>query len=224
MELTARKRSITGKGVQALRKEGKIPAVVYGAKDTALSIELSTKEFGKVLKDAGESTVIRLSIDGEEKNVLIHDVDYDPVTNAPRHADFYAVQKGQKVKVDVTLSFMGEAPAVKELGANVIKILHDLEIEAEVTNIPHELSVDLSVLTTLESHISAKDVTLPSGVSLVTNPDETVVIVAMPEEEPEEPVAAPDMDTIELSEERGKKEEAREESAQEKQAEGGTSE
>lgn len=207
MELTATKRTVTGKAVEALRKAGKIPAVVYGAKDEAFSIELSARDFATVLKDAGESTVIQLSIDGSEKNVLIHDVDYDPITNQPRHADFYAVQKGQKVEVSIPLEFVGVAPVIKELGANVVKVLHEIEVEADAMSLPHELTVDVSSLTTVESHISAKDIVLPAGVTLVTDPEEVVATVAMPEEEPEEPIAAPDMASIGISEERGKKEE-----------------
>lgn len=207
MELQATRRTVVGKAVQKLRKAGKLPAVVYGAKDEAVSIELPAKDFAHAFREAGESTVIELSIDGEKKNVLIHEVDLDPITNEPRHADFYAVQKGQKIEIEIPLVFSGESPAAKELGANVIKVLHDVEVEAEVMNIPHELVVDIGVLTTLESQIIAKDIRLPEGVTLVTEPEEVIATVAMPEEEPEEPAAAPDMESIGISEERGKKEE-----------------
>lgn len=207
MELTATKRTTLGKGVQTLRNAGTLPAVVYGAKDETLPIEISAREFSHILKDAGESTIIKLSIDGMEKNVLIHDVDYDPLTNLPRHADFYAVQKGQKVEISIPIFFTGVAPAVKELGANVVKVLHEVEIEADAMSLPHELSVDLSTLATLDSQIMAKDIVLPSGVTLITSAEEIVATVALPEEEPTEPVAAPDMSAIGISEERGKKEE-----------------
>lgn len=207
MELVAQKRSVTGKGVQALRKEGRLPAVVYSAGEDALPIELSSKDFTRAFNEAGESTVINLMIEGETKNVLIHDVDFDPISNEPRHADFYSVKKGQKVEVSVELEFVGVSPAVKELGANLVKVLHELEVEAEATNLPHNLSVDISGLATLESVILAKDIPLPAGVVLVTDPEETVAIVAMPEEEKEEPVVGPDMAAIGISEERGKKEE-----------------
>jgi len=207
MELQAVKRAVTGKGVQALRKEGKMPAVIYGAKETSLPIEVAMKDFSRVLKEAGESSVVELNIDGEKKSVLIHDVDLDPITHEPRHADFYAIQKGQKVEVEVPIVFTGEAPAVKELGANLIKVLHEIEVEAEATNLPHEVTVDLSGLKTLEDHIAAKDITLPAGVELITDPEEAVVTLAMPDEEPEEPVQGPDMESIGISEDRGKKEE-----------------
>ena len=207
MELTAQKRDVTGKKVAHLRKQGAMPAVVYGAKEESMPIAVSQKEFAHVLKEAGESTVIQLTIDGVEKNVLVHEVDRDPLTNELRHADFYVVQKGQKVEVRVPIEFTGVAPVVKEKGANVVKVLHEVEVEAEAMHLPHELIVDISSLVNLESFVSAKDIQLPAGVELVTDPEEVVVTVAMPDEEPEEPVAGPDMESIGISEERGKKEE-----------------
>ncbi|XKT74445.1 MAG: 50S ribosomal protein L25 [Patescibacteria group bacterium UBA2163] len=219
MELNAQKRSITGKGVQTLRAEGRMPAVVYGAQEDSIAIEVATSDFTRVFKDAGESTIIKLSIDGEVKNVLIHEIDIDPLANEPRHADFYIVKKGQKVEVEIPIEFTGESSAVKELGANVIKALHEITIEAEATNLPHEFVVDISSLKTLDDTISAGDISLPAGVTLITDPEETVVTLAMPEEETEESAEEPDMDAIGISEDRGKKEEEgdSEESDSEKQ-------
>ena len=219
MELKAQKRAELGKGVQALRDEGKLPAVMYGAKDASVSIAVDAKDFAKVFKNAGESTIVELVVDSEKKNVLIHDIDHDPVTSEPRHVDFYVVQKGQKVEVEIPLVFVGEAPGVRELGANLIKALHEVEIEGDATNLPHELTVDVSSLVSLESHITAKDSPLPAGVTLITDPEESVASLAMPEEEPEEPAEAPDMDSIGISEERGKKEEAGADDETKKEAE-----
>ena len=126
MELKAAKRKITGKGVSSLREQGLMPAIVYGPKQEALAIEVSLRDFSKTLDKAGESTVVTLDVSGEPMTVLIHEVDRDPVTEIPRHADFYAVVKGQKVKVKVPVEFEGEAPAVKELEGNLIKALHEV--------------------------------------------------------------------------------------------------
>ncbi len=206
IEIKAAKRSVSGKGVQALRKDGLMPAVVYGPKQEATPIEMNQREFAKALDKAGESTVISLSVDGEAHNVLIHDVDFDPVTNVARHADFYAIVKGQKVTVEIPLSFIGESPAVKQ-GGNLVKALHEIEIEADPMSLPHELTVDISSLAEMNSHILAKDIALPAGVSLVTAGDEVVATVVLAKEEEEAPVAGPDMSAIETSVERGKKEE-----------------
>lgn len=207
-ELKAAKRGVSGKGVQALRAEGKMPAVIYGPKQEAMPVEMTLRDFSKILDEAGESTVINLSVDGEAHNVLIHDVDFDPVTNIPRHADFYAIVKGQKVKVDVQLEFTGESLAVKTMGANLVKALHEIEVEADPMNLPHEITVDISVLDELNKQILAGDLKLPEGVVLVTKPGEVVATaVAAVEEKLEEPVAGPDMDAIGTSVERGKAEE-----------------
>lgn len=206
MEIKAVKRGVSGKGAQALRKEGLMPAVIYGPKQEALPVEMNQREFAKVLEKAGESTVISLSVDGEAHNVLIHEVDYDPVTSVARHADFYAIVKGQKVKVEVSLEFVGESQAVKQ-GGNLVKALHELEVEADPMNLPRELSVDISSLAELDAHILAKDIVLPEGVTLVTGGDEVVATVVAAKEEEVVPVAAPDMTAIETSVERGKKEE-----------------
>jgi len=207
MELKATKRTVSGKGVQQLRKEGSMPAIVYGPKQEATAIEMPLREFTKTLEKAGESTVIQLSVDGKEHNVLIHEVDRDPVTDIPRHADFYAVQKGQKVEISVPIEFVGVAPAVKELNGNLVKALHEIEIEAEATNLPHSITVDVSVLSAIDSQILAGDITLPAGVTLVTDAETVVVLIATANEEVEEPVAGPDMSAIGISEDRGKKEE-----------------
>ena len=205
-ELKAAKRSKTGKEVAGLRKIGTMPAVVYGPKQEALSIEVSTKDFGKVLDEAGESTVINLSIDGEGHNVLIHEVDRDPISDMPRHADFYAIVKGQKVKVHIPLVFVGESAAVKE-GANLVKALHEIEVEADPMNLPHELNADIALLATVGAQLTAKDIVLPEGVSLVTDGDEVVATILEAKEEVEEPVAQVDMTAIGDSVERGKGEE-----------------
>ena len=207
LALKASKRSVSGKGVQALREVGLMPAVMYGPKNDAVSIEVSVKDFQKIFKEAGESSVINLSIDGAEQNVLINAVDRDPISNIPRHADFYAVQKGQKVEVYVPIEFVGVAPAVKELNGNLVKALHEIEIEAEATNLPHSITVDISILDAIDKQILAGDVALPQGVTLVTGAEEVVALVSTAREEEETPVTAPDMATIGISEERGKKEE-----------------
>lgn len=211
--LSAQKREVVGKKTAELRSEGVLPAVLYGAKDDSTAIQLSSKEFGKAWKEAGESTIIELTVDGDKKNVLIYDVDLDPLSHEPRHADFYIIQKGQKVEVSVPLEFIGDSKAVKELGANLVKVLHEVEIEAEATNLPHEINVDISVLANINDQILAKDIALPAGVTLVTAPEEVVALIQEAREEEEETSTEVDMSQIGISEERGKKEEEEGEAA-----------
>ncbi len=209
--LTATKRTEKGKDVFALRRAGSMPAVVYGPKQESLSITLNQREFEKAFKSAGESTVVTITVDGTSIPTLIHDVDHDPVTNVPRHADFYAIVKGQKVKVKIPLEFVGESAAVKG-GANLVKTLYEIEVEADPMNLPHELIVDISSLAEVGSQVLAQDIKLPAGVELVENPEEVIAIAAAAKEEViEEAPVAIDMTQIADSVERGKKEEEGEE-------------
>jgi len=183
---------------ETLREAGKIPAVFYGPKEKATSITISTIDFIKAYKKAGESSVIILKQGNEEHEALIHDIDVHPVTGAPRHADFYVIEKGKKVKVNIPLVFSGVSPAVKDKGAILVKVARDLEIEAAPRDLPHELTVDISSLVEFSSTITAKDINLPAGVTLISGADEIVASVSEAKEEVEE--AKPiDMSAIEVT-------------------------
>ena len=187
--------------VQALRKAGRIPAVFYGKKKPSTPISIAATDFVKAYKQAGESTVVILKGEGVEVESLIHDLDLHPVTNKPLHADFYVFEKGKKIKVDVPLEFVGTAPAIKELGGTLVKVLHDITIEAFPKDLPHKIEVDIAPLVDFKSVISAKDIKLPSGVELAIGADEIVASVYEPKEEVE---AAPvDLSAIEV-EKKGK--------------------
>ena len=140
---------------------------------------------------------------------LIHEVDRDPLTNLPRHVDFYAVTKGEKVEVAIPLVFVGESSAV-EAGANLVKVLYELEVEADPMNLPPHIEVDVSVLAALGDRIQAKDLPLPKGVTLMSEPEDVVALVQEVVEEKVEEVAAPaDIASIEV-EKKGKEEAAAE--------------
>lgn len=193
-----------GASARALRRAGSVPGVVYGAHHAATPIAISAMAFGKVLREAGEATIVSLAGLGEPLPTLIHEVDLDPITNQPRHVDFYAVTKGEKVEVAIPLVFKGVSPAVEQ-GANLVKVLHELEVKADPMNLPHDIEVDLSVLTALGDRIRAKDLVLPTGVELITEPEEVVALVQEIVEEKEEVVAPADIASIEV-EKKGKEE------------------
>lgn len=187
MILEAQKRDIK-ENLQNLRKGGFIPAVVYGPKQEALSIKLNTIEFKKAYREAGESTVVELSVDGDKHEVLIQQVDRDAIKGEVLHVDFYAIEKGKKVTVNVPLEFVGEAPAEKTLGGVLVKVLHEVEIEAMPKDLPHEIEVSIDSLVDFEAQIHAKDLIMPNGVTLLTDADEVVVLVQAHKEEVEEAV------------------------------------
>lgn len=202
LTLTVEKR---GKGgAPALLRSGSIPAVVYGAHHEATSIMVPAVAFLKVLREAGEATIVSLMGLGAELPTLIHEVDLDPLTSHPRHVDFYAVTKGEKVEVAIPLAFIGESPAV-EAGANLVKVMHEVEVEADPMNLPHTIEVDLSLLKVINDQIRAKDLVLPVGVELMSEPEDVVVLVQEIVEEKEEVVAPADISAIEV-EKKGKEE------------------
>jgi large subunit ribosomal protein L25 len=209
LELKIEKREEIGKP-KKLREAGFLPAVFYSAKEKSTPISVSYRDFEKVYKEAGESTVITLSGIGKPKEVLIHEVDFDPVTSIPRHADFYVIEEGKKVSVKVPLEFTGEASAVKDLGGNLVKVLHDIEIEVPPKDLPQHLDVDISGLVDFTSRVFAKDIKLPASAELITKEDEVVALVAEAVEEVEEVVETPDLESIEV-ETKGKEEEGTEE-------------
>lgn len=191
--------------LEKVRKEGFMPAVFYGRKQEATPVSVPLASFIKIWKDAGDSTVVTLKSDKDEFDALIHDVDIDPVTDIPRHADFYVFEKGQKIELSVELEFTGIAPAVKELGGILVKVLYEIKVEAEPKNVPSSVSVDTISLVDFDARIMAKDIKLPAGVVLLEKPDEVVALVTKPQEEKEE-VAPVDLSAIEV-EKKGKKEE-----------------
>lgn len=189
-----------------LRADGKLPAVFYGPKEESVAIAISARDFEKIFKEAGESTLVKLTGDFGEKETLIYDVDVDPVSYKPRHADFYVPEKGKKVIVSIPIEFEGISPAVKELGGTLVKVLYEVEVEAEPAKLPHELVVDISVLKDFDTQITAGDIKLPEGVTLAADADEIVANVSEArEEEPEEEPEAVDLSQIEV-EQKGKKE------------------
>lgn len=186
---------------------GKIKAVCYGPKQPATPIAVDVKDFTKLYKEAGESSVITLKGLGADLDVLIHDVQKDAVKDTIIHADLYAIEKGKKVHVHVPLVFTGVSVAVKSLGADLVKVLHEVEVEAEAKDLPHEIEVDLSKLAEVEDQILVSDIKVSSGVRVVTGPEEVIAIAAKHKEEAEEVPTSIDMSAIEVSDQKGKKEE-----------------
>ncbi len=185
--------------LEALRESGYIPAVFYGPKVSSTSVKIKNIDFTKVWKKAGESSVISLKgSDGEEHEALIHEIDFHPVTDTPRHADFYVIEKGKKLEVAVPLVFVGVSPAVKDKGGILVKVRRDMKVEAAPKDLPHEIKVDISSLVEVTDVITAKQLPIPTGVEIKINPDDVVASIAVAKEEVEEAPTAIDMSTIEV--------------------------
>lgn len=181
-----------------IRKAGKMPAVFYGKKEQSTPIMLPLAVFEKTLKEAGESTILHLDGEGIDVDVLIHDVDLDPVTDKPRHADFYAIEKGKKLHIQVPIEFVGVAPAVKDLGGILVKVAHEIDIEALPKDLPHNIEVDISKLATFDDVITAGEIKMPEGVTLKAKPEEIIASVYEPKDEVVEETPV-DLSTIEVA-------------------------
>ena len=189
----------------ALRKSGKIPAVFYGAGKKATSISISTIEFKKIWREAGESSAVKISMgNNNDIDSLIYEVQVDPVIDEPIHVDFLAIDMKKKIQVNVPLIFEGISEAVKSGIGNLVKVLHEIEIEALPADLPHNLAVDISSLQTLENQIFVADIKLPKGVVAITNGVDVVASIVAQVEEKEEVAAPVDLSAIEV-EKKGKK-------------------
>ncbi|MGC9066964.1 MAG: 50S ribosomal protein L25 [Minisyncoccia bacterium] len=181
--LFAFKRTVFGKKVKALRKEGLIPAILYGRKTNPFPLSLNLKEFLDVYKSAGETDLINLKIkDGdkeETKTVLIQDISYDFINNDPVHIDFYEVEMDKPVTTYVPIEFIGESLAVKN-GGVLIKSMEELEIEALPKDLPHRIQIDISPLDEFDKTLYVKDLKLPPGVKVLVKENTPVVTVTNP--------------------------------------------
>lgn len=175
---------------EVLRAKGVMPAVMYGPKEDATPIAVPAKEFERLFKQAGETTIIKLKGVGDEKDTLIHDVQRHPVTDSLLHADFYVLEKGKKITLNIPLEFVGTAPAEK-LGHILVKALHEVEIEVAPAELPQHLEVDVSKLENVGDHVLASDIKLPPSAELKVGPEEIVVsVTAFVEEKEPEPAPA----------------------------------
>ena len=184
--LKAKIRDKVSRKTHSIRKQGFIPAVLYGAEIKNLSIEVNQKEFEDVYKEAGGSSLISLEAEGKKFSVLIHQIARDPITGEFLHVDFYHPSSKKKVEAEIPLIFEGEAPAVKELGGTLEKALQTVEVKGLAQDLPREIKVNVENLKTFEDRILIKDLEIPERVDILKNPDEIVVHVTPPEKVEEE--------------------------------------
>ena len=202
--------------MRALRKEGLIPAELYGHGTANAHLSLPAKEFHKVLKAAGTTTVVNLLIGKEKKLAMIHDVARDAVSGDIIHVDLHQVRMDELVRAHVPIEFTGEAPAVKAYGAIINKSLAEIEVEAFPQDMPHRIAVDLLPLDELDKTIYVKDIVPPKGVKFLADDDMPVATATPPAaEEVAAPVAEVDVSAIKTEGEEKKAERDAEKAANE---------
>lgn len=191
---------------------GEIPGVVYGGDRAGTTVvSVVSSDFIRLYNQAGESTLIDFSIDGAAPvKVLVQSVQLDPVKSSPTHIDFRQINMNKPMEVDVELNFVGEAPAVKDLAGTLTKSLDSVTVTCLPKDLVSELTVDLSLLKTFDDAIRVKDLVPPTGITIESDPEQTIAKVTPPLSEDElkaleEPVAV-DLTAIEV-EKKGKKEE-----------------
>jgi len=194
--LKALAREIVGKKTKNLRKNGFIPAVVYGHGGEPQSLSISKKDFEKAFADAGTSTLIDLEIEGKGSvKVLAHEPQINPVTDEPVHVDFYRVKMDKKIKTEIPLEFVGESEAVAHQDGSLVTNRDSIEVECLPGDLVSEIKVDISVLKTFEQSITVKDLNIPPTIEVLNDPEEVIALVEAPRSEEElaeleEPVAA----------------------------------
>lgn len=185
LELKAESRTALGRKTNSLRRSGFIPAVLYGHAKKPTSVEVSTKDFDKIFKSAGETSLVSLILGGHKHNVFIHDMARDPLSGQIIHVDFFEVRMDEKIKSKVPFIFVGESSAVKADGGVLVRALQEVEIEALPQDLPKEISVDISSLKTFEDKIRVQDLSLGDKIKILTHLDETIALVAPPRSDKE---------------------------------------
>ncbi len=186
------------------KKDGFIPAVFYGSQTPSTPIFVDAKEFAKVLASEGSSSSVVLATATGNETAMIQDVQYHPVKSHIVHADFYVLEKGQKVHVKTPIEFVGESPAVKA-GGVLVKVMYELSVDGDPSKLPHEFTVDISSLVDAKSVIRVGDIKLPAGVDLYHVTENDIVASIAGAQEVGEAIAPVDLSAIEV-EKKGKKE------------------
>jgi large subunit ribosomal protein L25 len=178
VNLKASKRIVVGRKVKVLRKTGQIPANIYGKKVHSIAISVDGKEFLAIFSKAGETGLVELTVDASKHPVLIHQVQYHPVTQYPIHIDFLQVDLKEKVTTKVPVVFVGEAIAVKEKIGVLLTLLTQVDIEALPIDLPDKLEVNVSSLKEIGQVLTVAAIGVTDKIKIITPVDHEIVKVA----------------------------------------------
>lgn len=186
--LSVDKRKVSGRAVKQLRRDGIVPANLFGKKIKSEAIQLATDEFKKVLAKAGETSIITLQIVGEKENrpVLISAVQVHPVTGEPLHVDFHQVDLTEKVTATIPVELTGESPAAKDEGAVIVQSVDELDVEALPTELPDKLEVNISALVHIGDNLTVGDLKVDKDKIQIEAEPETVIVSAQEPQKEEE--------------------------------------
>lgn len=194
MELTIAHRDVTGKKVKALRKASLIPAIVYGRHlEKPIMITCDKNAFIKIYKAGGSSTAITLKGENMKELALVQDIQLDPINDYVLHVDFHAVKADEKVTVSVPVVLTGLAP-IEKLGEGKVQLVRDtIEVEAFPQDLPHDITIDISAIATLNDVVFVSDLVVGSKVQILTDGEQAVLtVVALTDEVEEETTGTED--------------------------------
>lgn len=187
--LKADKRTILGSKVKQLRRTGVVPANLFGKTIESQAIQINSVDFNRVYKEAGETSLIWISVEGEDKErpTLITSVHFNPVTGDKLHVDFHQVNLKEKVTANVPIEIIGESELVTSNEAVLSQSLNEIEIEALPTEIPENITFDISSLKAIGDHLLVSDAKVSADVEIKTDPEQMVISLQEPQKE-EEPL------------------------------------
>jgi len=211
--LKASKRSVTGKQVKALRRAGVLPAVIYGRHVEPIAISLDAHDAGLLFSKISSSALVTIDVEGTEYAALVRERQRNYIKGDLTHVDLLAVDLNEKIRAKVHIVFTGVAPAVKEFSAVLVHRMNALEVESLPADLPERITVDLSSIKQVGSHICVRDISLPPNVTALDDQDEIIVVATLAKEETsaESAAAGEEEAAPALSVERGKKDEEGEE-------------
>ncbi|MBW6472724.1 MAG: 50S ribosomal protein L25 [Anaerolineaceae bacterium] len=210
--LNAEPRTVTGKQVKQLRRQGKLPGIIYGNKIDSKSITLDLRDATKVLSGVTSSSLVTIVLEGKEYPSLVREKQIDFILRTLKHVDFQAVSLLEKIRASVTIHFEGESLAVKEFDAILSSGINQIEIEAYPQDLPEGFTVDISKLKEVGDSILVKDIVIPENVEVLSNPEEMVVFASSSRPAVEEEGEVAEEEELETTEvepeviEKGKKE------------------
>lgn len=177
LTLTVQRREMLGKRVRRLRREGKIPANIFGRGRDSRAVEVEALALKHMLAKHGGSRIIQLQLDGTSEAALIRHVQHDPRSGAIQHVDFLHVDMREKIRAKVPVHLTGEAPAVKQHGGVLLHVSDAIEVECLPSNLPERLELDVSGMENLDDTLFVRDIPIPAGVTLLAEADEAVAKV-----------------------------------------------
>jgi large subunit ribosomal protein L25 len=188
IKINASPRKIVRKGVKALRREGQLPAVLYGRNFETQPIMFDYRETSRVIQLLGSSTLVVIDLGEESHYALIREKQRDVIKGNLLHVDFQVVSLTEKVHAEVSVELIGESPAVKDLGGLIVVNNEQLEVEALPRDLPDRIVIDISTLQEIGDTIYVRDLNLEGDVSIMADEDEPIVLITLPsvEAEPEE--------------------------------------